>query len=357
MSRLLRRLVAGIGLLVAVLGVAVLFWLNSAGAFVHVTPHFSGSCEGLALPGSAADIRIDRANSTAYLSVLDRSALRAGRDATGTVLRVDLKTHPLAALPALASVPPGFRPGGMSLFTAPDGTQRLFVLSDPPQAPHTVEIFARESAAGPFAFAETLHNPLLFSPDSIVAVGPREFYVTNDTGARSAWERFTEVAFGRALSTVVYYDGEVMRVVDEAVALGAGIAASADGGRIYVGQAGGRSVRVYSRDSANGDLALIEDVDVYSSPDHLDVAEDGGIWAAAHPNLLALLKHLHDPGRRTATQVLRIAPDPLAERRLGEVYLNSGDEISAGSVAAATDDSFVLGARLDARILLCHPGR
>ncbi|HZF27375.1 MAG TPA: hypothetical protein VEZ88_14025 [Steroidobacteraceae bacterium] len=352
MSRLLRRLVAGIVLLIAVLGVTVLFWLNRVGAFVRVTPHFAGTCQVLPLEGSAEDIRIDRVGPTAYLSVLDRRALLSGRDVTGTVLRVDLNTSPLAPAPAIADAPHGFRPGGMSLVAAGDGTQRLFVLSDPPHAPHTVEIFARDDD-GPFAHSETLHNPLLFSPHSIVAVGPRQFYVVNDSGARSSLERFTELAFGNALATVIYYDGTTMRVVDT-VALGSGIAASADGGRIYVGQAGARSVRVYSRDSSNGDLSFVEDIDVYSTPDNLDVAEDGGIWVAAHPNLLALSKHLRDPAVRVATQVLRLAPDPLAPRRLGEVYLSLGDEISAGSVAAPLNDGFLIGARLDPAMLLCR---
>ncbi|HEY7378306.1 MAG TPA: hypothetical protein VH542_06455, partial [Steroidobacteraceae bacterium] len=302
MSRTLRRLLAGIVLLMAVVAAVVLFWLDRVGAFVHVEPHFAGTCQPLPLPGSAEDIRIDRSGAVAYLSVLDRGAVAEGQDATGTILRVDLRSEPIAAAPAIESAPEGFRPRGLSLFTAPEGSQTLFVLSDPRHAPHTVEVFRREGD-GAFVHSETLHNPLLFSPHSIAAVSPSQFYVTNDTGARSAFERFTELTFGRAISTVVYYDGHSMRVVDDAIAQASGIAASADGGRIYVGQAGARSVRVYSRDSSTGDLAWVEDVKVYSSPDNLDIAEDGGIWVAAHPNLLALEKHLHNPDLRVATQI------------------------------------------------------
>src|SRR5262245_20119149 len=129
MSRLLRRVIASIVLVLALLGAAVLFWLTRVGAFVHVTPHFAGTCEPLALPASAADIRIDRANRIAYLAVLDRRALAAGRDVTGTILQVDLRATPLTPTPALAAAPEGFRPRGLSLFTAADGAQTLFVLS------------------------------------------------------------------------------------------------------------------------------------------------------------------------------------------------------------------------------------
>jgi arylesterase / paraoxonase len=353
MSRTVRRILAGLALLVIMLGVSTLFWLSRVGAFVRIAPHFAGTCEPLPLQASAEDVRVDRNGSIAYLSALDRRALREGKDVTGMILRVDLNTSPLRAVSALADAPADFRPGGMSLYTSPEGTQRLFVLSDPVGAAHAVEIFTRD-AQGQFAHAETLHNPLLFSPRAIVAVGERQFYVANDSGARSRFERFAEIAFGRALSTVSYFDGTTMRVVDDAVALATGIAASSDGGRVYVSQGGARSVRVYSRDSATGDLTPIEDVSVYSTPENLDLAEDGGIWVAAYPNLLAAMKHLHDERVRAPTQILRIAADPLAPRRLGEVYLNAGEEISAGSVAAVTGDGFLIGAPADPWLLSCR---
>src|SRR5262245_24031858 len=353
MSLTPRRILAGIALVLAMLGVGVLFWLSRAGAFTHIAPHFAGTCEPLSLQSSAKDIRVDRSHAIAYLSSLDRQALRQGKDVTGTVLRIDLESSPLRAVEALAGAPPDFRPGGMSLYGMPEGTQRLLVLSHPAHAPPAVEIFKRE-ADGQFEHGETLHNPLLVSPHAIAAVGDRQFYVTNDSGARTSFERLTEIAFARPLSTVVYFDGTTMRVVDDAVTQATGIAASADGGRIYVAQAGGRSVRIYSRDSSNGDLTPIEDVKVYSTPENLDVAEDGGICVAAYPNLVAVLQHRHDPDVRAPSQILRIAPDPLAERRLGEVYLNDGADLSAGSVAAVTDAGFLLGAPLDRRVLVCQ---
>jgi arylesterase / paraoxonase len=353
MSRTVRRILASLALLVIILGVVTLFCLNRVGAFLRVAPHFAGTCEPLPLAGSAEDIRVDRDRGIAYLSALDRRSVQQGRDVPGTILRVDLESSPLRATSALVDAPTDFRPGGLSLYTSPEGIQRLFVLNNPARATHAIEIFT-SNADGQFVHAETLHNPLLFSPRAIVAVGEHQFYVANDSGARSPFERFTEIALGRALATVAYFDGTTMRVVDDAVALASGIAASADGGRIYVSQAGARSVRIYSRDSTNGDLTPIEDVKVYSTPENLDIAEDAGIWVAAYPNLIAVMKHLRDARVRAPTQVLRIAPDPLAPRRLGEVYLESGDDLSAGSVAAVTSDGFVLGAPMDTKVLVCR---
>lgn len=353
MSRLVRRLLVGGIVLAVIFAAAVMFLLSRAGAFARLSPHFIGTCVQLPLPGIATDIRIDREAHTAYLSVLGRGGDLQGREVAGTVLRLDLASSPLVPAPALNGAPGGFRPRGISLYAAPGGSLRLFALSDPKGAPHTVEIFLR-SDDGHFVHQETVHNPLLVSPHSIVAVGERQFYVTNDSGARTGLALLMEGAIGRAVSTLVYYDGSVMRAVDDAIAGAAGVAASADGGRVYVSQLGGRNVRVYARDSASGDLTPVEDIAIYSAPDGLDVAQDGAIWVASHPNVLELARHLHNAQRRAATQVLRVSPDPLAERRLGEVYLSRGDELSAGSIAAATADGFLLGAALNSKVLVCH---
>jgi len=349
----MRRSVFILLILLALLAVITFDILIKAGAFVRIEPHFAGTCESLPLPGSAEDIQIDRTAGLAYLSVLDRRAMIEGKDVRGTILKVDLNAESLSAIPATANVPDDFRPHGLSLYAAPDEAQRLFVISHPRDKPHTVEVFER-GADGLFAHVETIHNPLLVDPNAIVAVGSRQFYVANFSGASPGIERFIEMYFGRALAEIVYFDGEVMRAVDEPIAFGTGIAASADGGRVYVSEANARRLRINSRDSETGDLVLVEYVDIDTIPDNLNVAEDGAIWIAAHPKPYQLLKHLQDPARQSATQVLRVAGDPQAENRIQEIYLNAGDAISAGSVAALLGKRLLIGSMIEHELLVCR---
>lgn len=339
-------------IVVTLLAIFVVEGFRHAGAFRKIAPHFAGTCQAVPLPGSAEDIQIDRAGRLAYLSVLDRRAVFDGKDVSGTILKVDLNARRLGAVPALANAPADFRPHGLSLYIAPDGSQRLFVISRAPGKPPTVEIFER-GAAGRFAHLETLHNPLLLDPDAIVAVGPRQFYVANLFGAPPGFQRVAEVLFRRAIADIVYYDGDAMRVVGDALALGAGIAATADGGRVYVSEANAHRLRVYSRDSATGDLELFQNVRIPSAGDNLNVAEDGAIWVTAHPNALKLVRHLRDPRERAPTQILRIAADPQAPDRIGEVYMNDGTEISAGSVAAVLGKRMLIGSLTEHKILDC----
>lgn len=341
-------------LLVIVLLVAIMVFelFRHLGAFRKIAPHFAGTCVAVPLDGSAEDILIDRGSQTAYLSVLDRRAVIAGQDATGTILKVDLDQKTLKPVAAIAEVPEGFRPHGLSLFTDSDDSQRLFVVNHPAGKPHTIEIFEREKK-GSFQHAETVTNPWLLDPNAVVAVGPRQFYVVNMFGSPPGVRRALEFAFRLASASIVYYDGETMREVAEPVALGTGIAASADGGRVYVNEANAQRIRVYARDSASGDLELFQNVKIFSAGDNLRIAEDGAIWVAAHPRLSQLIRNLRDPKELAPTQVLRIAADPQTPDRLAEIYMNDGTEISAGSVAAVLGQRMLIGSLTEHKVLDC----
>lgn len=342
-------------LLVSIVLVAVLVFefVRHLGAFRGIAPHFAGTCVAVPLPGSAEDIQIDRKSATAYLSVLDRRAVHEGKEVSGTVIKVDLNSAHMTRTTAIAGAPAGFRPHGMSLFTDQDGTQRLFAISHPAGKPSTVEIFER-AKDGTLQHLETIVNPWLVDPNAIVAVGPRQFYVVNTFGSPPGIRRAFEFVFRRAAASIVYYDGETMREVADPIAMGTGIAASADGGRVYVSESNAHRLRVYSRDSASGDLELFQNVNIFSAGDNLSIAEDGAIWVAAHPRVLQLLRHLRDPNERAPTQILRIAEDPQTPDRIAEIYLNDGTEISAGSGAAVLGKRMLIGSITEKKMLECN---
>jgi arylesterase/paraoxonase len=348
----MRRFVPVVLVVVLLLAILVFEFLRHLGQFRQIAPHFAGTCKAVPLDGSAEDIQIDRDSAIAYLSVLDRRAVQEGKDVTGTINKVDLKSPRMTRSPAVAGAPDGFRPHGLSLYTDGDGVQRLYVINHPAGKPHTVEVFER-GRDGTFQHSETITNPWLLDPNAIVAVGRRQFYVVNRFGSPPGVRRVIEFAFRRASASIVYYDGKVMREVAEPVALGTGIAASADGGRVYLSEANAHRLRVYSRNSASGDLELFQNVNIFSAGDNLSIAEDGAIWVAAHPRPIQLIRNLHDPKELSPTQVLRVAADPQTENRISEIYMNDGAEISAGSVAAIFDQRLLIGSLTEHKMLVC----
>ena len=348
----MRRLVPILLVVILLIAIAVFELFRHLGAFRKIQPHFAGTCVAVPLEGSAEDIHIDRGSATAYLSVLDRRAVHDGKDVSGTIIKVDLVSAHMTRGTAISGAPDGFRPHGLSLFTDTDGSQRLFVVNHPAGKPHTVEIFERVKGRT-FEHSETVTNPWLLDPNAVVAVGPRQFYVVNTFGSPPGLGRAIEFVFRRAVASIVYYDGEVMREVGEPVALGTGIAASADGGRIYVSEGNAHRMRVYSRDSASGDLELFQNINIFSTGDNLSIAEDGAIWVAAHPQPLQLIRHLRDAKELAPTQILRIAADPQTPDRITEIYMNEGSEISGGSVAAVLDKRMLIGSITEHKILEC----
>jgi len=344
----LRRLAYTAGGLLLVLVLFTLEFLVFGGQFRAVVPRLPGECSTLPLPASAEDIQIDRSRGTAYLSALDRRALVSGADVRGDVLQIDLTADPLRTEPALESAPPLFRPHGMALYRMGDGKLRLFVISHPPAQAHTIEIF-EQTADGRFFHLETVRDPLLVSPNALVAVGPRQFYVANDRGADNAFDRFREAGLRSGMSTLVFHDGASTRVVAAGLKSAVGLGLAPDGLRLYAAETLGKRLAEYARDPASGELTFVRHLEVDGSPDNINVDVDGTLWIAVHARLLDLILHFGDPQHRAPSSILAHA-DGVTRT----VYVDDGREISAGSVGAAFGGRLFVGSITEPKLRVCR---
>jgi len=343
-----KRILIAVAAFLLIVVVFTLEFMSFGGAFRELTLRAPGACSSLPLNASAEDIQIDRNRSVAYLSSLDRRALVKGENVEGTVLQLDLTADPLQAMPALVAAPPAFRPHGMSLYRMGDGKQRLFVISHPANAAHTVEIFEQQ-ADDRFLHLGTVRDPLLLSPNAIVAVGPSQFYVANDKGATNALERMREFVFRSGLSTVVYYDGTNMQVAADGLKSAVGMGLSPDGLKIHVAETLGKRLSTYARDPASGELRFENHLPLEGSPDNINVDGDGTLWIAVHAKLLDLVRHFGDPAHASPTTILRHAAGVTQA-----VLVDDGTGISAGSVGAAFDGRLYIGSITEPKIRVCR---
>ncbi|MFQ5635023.1 MAG: SMP-30/gluconolactonase/LRE family protein [Gammaproteobacteria bacterium] len=311
-------------------------------SFAGDEPHFAGTCDVLNLDESAEDIQIDRERGLAYLSLIDRMSLAKGEAVQGWIGRLDLNAAVPTVEPALIDPPDHFRPHGISLRIEPEGSRSLFVINHPLErgvGPELIELFAEERP-GRFRHVRTFADELITSPNDLVAVGPGQFYVANDDGKRAK---------------LVYIDGDRGRAVADDINSGGGINVSADGRTLYVAETGGQSIRIMRRDPTDGGVETINTIPIGTSPDNIDIADDGSLWIGAHSNVVALVMHFI-MGATAPSQILRMDADADGNAAFEEIYLNRGDEIPASSVGATYGKKLLIGSITARKVLICTMG-
>ena len=346
----MKRVLIALGILV-VAGAAVVLWaMVRGGTFRTVEAHFDGRCTAIGGIAGAEDIVVDHKAKRAWISADDRRARMAGEDVRGRLVSYDLSSPAAQPKDATPDLPYDFHPHGLSLWQGADGAERLFVINHQSFGGHRIEVF--DVADGRLSYAGGIVLPELRSPNAIVAVGENQFYVANDHGSATATGRWLEQTFALPRADVVYFDGARATIVAEGLRFPSGIEVSADGTRLWVGEATGGAVRVYGRDVASGLLREETRIALDTAPDNLRRDDSGTIWTAAHPKLGALLAHFGDAAALSPTQVIRFGEENGAIRA-EEILLDGGETLSAGSVAAVSGRRLLIGAIMDPRFLDC----
>jgi arylesterase/paraoxonase len=310
----------------------------------NVDEHFAGTCTDFEMNGSGEDVQIDRARGLAYVSLFDRlGVVKDEPVGPGDILRVDLTRTPPEATSAIADGPE-LHPHGISLFIDQTGQRHLFVINHPEDRKTGKEKIERylEESPGVFRHQETFMSPLITRANDMVAVGKRQFYVAQDVDRKS----------GETLTNLVYFDGNDYSVVADDIHSGGGINTSADYKTLYIAETGSKEIRVVSRNPSDGSVTTVQTLDLGTSPDNIDVAEDGSLWVGAHSNVVALVMHFI-MGSKAPSQVLRIdlsGAEPLIE----EIYLNAGQQISAGSGGTTYGNKLLIGSITARKLLICE---
>ncbi len=335
---------------VALLGFAVVHLLRESGYFKKIEPHFNGSCRPIfGMPGPE-DITVRLDAGVAFISSTDRRARLAGKHTRGAIYALDLTVTAPEPVDLTRNFAHDFEPHGLSRFRDLDGHESLFVVSHPGDR-QVIEIFDIEG--GTLVHRETIEGEHLRSPNDVFAVGPRQFYATNDHKNPKGSVRTFEDFLRRAISDVVFFDGKEFHVVADQIAYPNGITGDVEGTSVFVASTTGRAVLRYDRDRKTGALLFRERFETNTGVDNLDWGPDGKIWIGAHPNMLAFLQNARDPKNLSPSQVLSLDPHSGA---LKEEFLSAGGNLSTSSVAAKFGSRLLIGSVFEDHILLCEIG-
>jgi arylesterase/paraoxonase len=352
---MLKKMLIGIFIVLLLLILFVIKTIHDAGQFKSIESRCDCRCTPVQL-ACPEDIDIDPSTKLAFISSSDRRAAMRGEKTQGAVYGYSLRSEKPELVNLTGDFTQAFHPHGINLYST-GGKKLLFVINMGQDAHFhdttegsKVEIF--EYRNGRLHHQETITGELIKTPNDILGVGPRQFYITNDHGATTPLGKKAEAYLQLAISNIVYYDGSSFRMVAGDLAYANGLALSGDGGTLFATATVGRMMRVYTRE-ASGALRAIEDIDLETGVDNIDIDEEGTIWAGCLPKLLSFVSYSKDPSKLAPSQVLKILRTG-GGYEVKEVYLNRGEEISGASSAAHFRGRLLIGASYDDHFLDCR---
>lgn len=294
------------------------------------------------------DLQIDAARRRIFVSSFDRTAPSGGARGAIYVFSLD---DPLAAdswRDRTAGIPEAFEPVGIYYYD--DGeTRRLFAAN---AAARAIELYD-VSSNGDLRHLETFVERRMTSPNDVVAVGPRAFYVTNDAApGRDSLLGRLHYLLGVASGRILHFDGVAWRAAAEGLRFANGIALSPDGGRLYAAETAARGVRIYDRDAATGALAPAMFAPMGAPVRNINTDGAGALWIAASRPAPPSRGEARTAGA-TRALVLRYddmtgfagAPKP--------VFAGDGRALAAPTAAARLGKIVVIGGALEQKFLIC----
>ncbi|KAG0265442.1 Serum paraoxonase/arylesterase 2 [Mortierella polycephala] len=192
-------------------------------------------------------------------------------------------------------------------------------------------------------YKETIQHELIYTPNDIVALGPRSFYVSNDHRHLTGIKRHIEENLRRPWSNVIYYSPEETFVAHDGAVSGNGMTANQDRTIIYLSACHGGAMHVLI---PHEDHRLVQQdyikLDYYNDNPSFD-AETGAVFITGHVQPLTMMHELGIPEKSVngPSKVIKMYKNPIAETIPGSpkylvdtVLLDDGHLISTGTTAA-----------------------
>ncbi len=342
-----------LAVIIAVLALAGYLAFNIwriSGGFGPLEERLVEQCTGVETFPGPEDVTIDPVSGLAYIAASDRRSYWNDDQEVrqGGIYALDLD-DPASLRRISIDAPEDFQPHGFDLWTDESGASRLFVISHPRDGRQVVEIFD-VVAPGELRHAETIAFPEMWAPNDLAAVGPRQFYVSNDHGWPNGFGRKLEDYLALPISNVAYFDGESGRIVARGLRYANGVRASADGQTIYVADLFGRAVRIYEREPETGALDQVRRIALETNPDNIELGPDNDLIIGAHPRPLAFSAHAGDEDEVAPSEIIRVDLETGATE---PVFMATQGQINAAATGAVDRGRLLIGAVLDPRVMIC----
>ncbi len=303
--------------------------------------------QSIDLPG-VEDMAIAREDSFLLLSVDDRASHRVGKEGPHGIYLVDLRSVPFEAVPISAELNFPFYPHGISVLKLDSATYGLLAINHV-NGKHSIESFLLKGKT--LQHLKTITGPELISPNDLVMVGPESFYFTNDHGYTNKWGLMAENYLAIKAASVGFFDGKKFQLVAGNLSYPNGIQVDGKRNLLYVSSSRGFSVGVYTI-LPEGGISLIENIDVGTGVDNIELDEDGMLWIGCHPNLLTFAAYASGKKPISPSEVITLSYPKEGEPTLHSVWTNPGTQLSGASVAVPFGNYLFIGNVMDTKVLV-----
>ncbi|WP_435229313.1 SMP-30/gluconolactonase/LRE family protein [Streptomyces sp. Tue6028] len=314
-----------------------------------LAPRTGGDARRVTAPGliGVEDLSIDEDNGIAYMAAADRRTARRGGIESGGLYSYDL-TQPDSEPQLISDPSVPLYPHGVSLWISPEGDRELYVV-DHAGGRHSVRRYGVDKHRA--ELIDVYAHPLIHSPNDLTAIGPGEFYVTNDHGFHGQFGQAAEQFLRLPISNVVHVvttNNEVRyEVALKGVPFANGIAWHPTTGEMFLSAMTRREVWRCSVE-ADGTLRKIAAYPTDMCVDNIEIDAAGDLWIGGHPQILKLVQYDKNPAILSPSQVIRMNP------RTGNyvtVFEDDGSLISGCSVGARWRDRLLVGCVMEAFIV------
>ncbi|MEP7267131.1 MAG: SMP-30/gluconolactonase/LRE family protein [Saprospiraceae bacterium] len=334
---------------VLMLIVYVLNAIRKMGVFRKIENNFEGEIlKQLNTPGDE-DITIAYADSFAIISSTKRLVFPPQINEKGTMYYMDLKSGEFNLKELTTSIIGPFAPHGISIVKVND-YYRILVVNGKIDG-HSIESFRFYNDS--LIYDKTFTDALMVSPNDVLALDDSRFYFTNDHHFTTGLMRKLEEYLDLKISGVVFFNGEKYQKSAYGMAFANGINIDRKRNLIYVAASRDFLVKVYSL-KGNGELEFIENINVGTGVDNVEVDPSGMVWIAGHPNLLKLASYEKgtNPKAISPSEVVTLRYKGKGDYTIKKLFLNDGHKISASTVAAPFGDYILLGDLMDTKFLV-----
>ncbi len=341
-----RILVACTLILLIAIGRTLFLVVPASGYFIDIENILIEKCEAIDVAAGPEDIAIDHLTGIAYIATTDRRDM-SGR-IRGGIYALDLKQVDAEPVNILGEIPTDFYAHGISLWR--DDSQVRLMAINHSKSGEAVEIFDVIGGVT-LRHVETISSDEMRSLNDLVAVGPREFYASNDTKFKHGVGQLLELYLGLPLGDVIYFDGNSARKVAGGFAYANGVNVSKDGLKLYVAEVIGRRINIFDRAIDTGELSNRQRFNLGSGADNIDIGRDGKIYIGAHPNLLAFSQHASNPKAVSPSQVIAFDPQTAATET---VFMSANGELNGSATGAYWKGNLLVGGVYDPHIMKCR---